>query len=415
MAPRRQSLADNVRPQSADLVTNHPPVTPAQSSNNNNGNSFRRPNADNLKQQRLTAWQPMLSAKTVIPFFALLGAVFVPIGVWMLIVSLHQKEIIIDYTNCYSTTQQSHLYSRTQCSLVLKPPATCTCELTFTLDLDGMQGDVNIYYALDNFFQNHRHYVRSRDDYQLLGHLEDGKVSADCAPFDKDDHQTPIAPCGAMANSMFNDTFVLVYEGPLSRAGALQTNKNPLPPPHSEVHLLRTGIAWWSDKQVKFRNPKNWADFQRYARPQNWQKNITELDIEIPSNNGFLNEDFIVWMRPAAFSNFRKLHRRLDRAPHSPYADGLPSGNYRVYVKYNFPVVSFEGRKKFIVSTASWLGGKNPLIGSGYVAVGGVCILLAIVFLFLHRKWGSSMSRDFAEGDAPPRRLRRHERVAEEE
>ena len=44
--------------------------------------------------------------------------------------------------------------------------------------------------------------MRSRDDLQLHGQLE-GKVSSDCDPFAKV-NDTPIAPCGAIANSLFN-------------------------------------------------------------------------------------------------------------------------------------------------------------------------------------------------------------------
>ena len=51
--------------------------------------------------------------------------------------------------------------------------------------------------------QNHRRYVRSRDDLQLNGKLKEKKVSSDCEPFAKF-NKSPIAPCGAIANSLFN-------------------------------------------------------------------------------------------------------------------------------------------------------------------------------------------------------------------
>lgn len=60
-----------------------------------------------------------------------------------------------------------------------------------------------MYYGLSNFYQNHRRYVKSRDDNQLLGNL-DTSPSSDCAPFHKDDAGKYIAPCGAIANSLFN-------------------------------------------------------------------------------------------------------------------------------------------------------------------------------------------------------------------
>jgi hypothetical protein len=66
-----------------------------------------------------------------------------------------------------------------------------------------------MYYGLTNFYQNHRRYVKSRDDYQLLGQLDAGP-SSDCAPFHfSDGEEKPIAPCGAIANSLFSGVFGL--------------------------------------------------------------------------------------------------------------------------------------------------------------------------------------------------------------
>lgn len=64
--------------------------------------------------------------------------------------------------------------------------------------------------------------------------------SSDCAPFAyADDGETkPIAPCGAIANSLFSDTF------------SLYSNDHK-----TNVSLERTGIAWPSDRDIKFKNP----------------------------------------------------------------------------------------------------------------------------------------------------------------
>jgi hypothetical protein len=64
-----------------------------------------------------------------------------------------------------------------------------------------------MYYGLTNFYQNHRRYVKSRDDNQLLGRL-DSEPSSDCAPFDVNDGKC-IAPCGAIANSLFSGVLFL--------------------------------------------------------------------------------------------------------------------------------------------------------------------------------------------------------------
>ncbi len=60
-------------------------------------------------------------------------------------------------------------------------------------------------------FQNHRRYVRSKDDSQLHGTLKN-PVSTNCKPFNQRTFvgannksvTEQIAPCGAVANSMFN-------------------------------------------------------------------------------------------------------------------------------------------------------------------------------------------------------------------
>jgi len=48
------------------------------------------------------------------------------------------------------------------------------------------------------------------------------------------------------------------------------------------------------------------------AAPVNWHRPVFELDLQNASNNGYENEDLIVWMRAAAFPSFRKLYRRID-------------------------------------------------------------------------------------------------------
>lgn len=70
------------------------------------------------------------------------------------------------------------------------------------------------------------------------------------------------------------------------------------------------------------------------TRPRYWQKPAYELDPLDPTNNGFINDDLIVWMREAAFPNFKKLYGVLYRAQ-KPFTKGLPSGNYSVNISYS--------------------------------------------------------------------------------
>ncbi len=75
-----------------------------------------------------------------------------------------------------------------------------------------------MYYGLTNFYQNHRRYVRSRDDNQLKGDpvTSAGSLGGDCKPFKSYNNDTvniPYAPCGAIANSLFNGKYLRkIYE-----------------------------------------------------------------------------------------------------------------------------------------------------------------------------------------------------------
>ena len=163
----------------------------------------------------------------------------------------------------------------------------------------------------------------------------------------------------------------------------------------SEIPLIRTGIAWESDKKHKFINPPNvntmeeWEALfakNNWAKPNHWKKELWELDIHDASNNGLQNEDLIVWMRRAALPNFRKLYRKINHI--EEYENGIPMGNYTLEIEYNFEVASFEGRKNIVLTIQTLLGGRNLFLGIAYIVVGGICIILGIIFLFIHCKWG---------------------------
>lgn len=246
----------------------------------------------------------------------LIGITFIPIGIGLLLSSNEVKETTIDYTFCVNDANET-CASKISESNANNP---CKCILDFELQ-SSYARDVFIYYGLTNFYQNHRRYVKSRDDKQLLG-IKDA-LSSDCEPF-KEFNGKPIAPCGAIANSLFNDTFAMLY---------FETSTGR----YRGMNLIETGIAWATDKNIKFRNPSgglNDSDaFKGYTHPPNWQKNVWELDSENADNNGYLNEHLIVWMRTAALPTFRKIWGRVNHTI-EPFHDGLPKGKYQIEINY---------------------------------------------------------------------------------
>ena len=62
-------------------------------------------------------------------------------------------------------------------------PVTLTksCEETIIVDSD-IPAPVYVYYQLDNFYQNHRRYVKSRSNEQLMGTELDVGQLEDCDP-----------------------------------------------------------------------------------------------------------------------------------------------------------------------------------------------------------------------------------------
>lgn len=53
-----------------------------------------------LRQQKLPAWQPILTAGTVVPSFFIIALIFLPIGITLYISSQAVFELPLKYTSC---------------------------------------------------------------------------------------------------------------------------------------------------------------------------------------------------------------------------------------------------------------------------------------------------------------------------
>jgi len=299
----------------------------------------KRPANTAFKQQQLKAWQPILTPIPVIITFIVVGIIFIPIGVVLLVASNSVIEVSQRYDNMDICTMN------TTCNVTLEIP-------------QKMIAPVYLYYRLENYYQNHRRYVKSRDDQQLQGLvITSTSTLSDCDPLisqgGSSDPNTIFLPCGLIAASIFNDTFSL-------RQGS------------TIIPLRKQGIAWSSDVKSKFHNPPANAPGIRV----------------IPD---FEDEDFIVWMRTAGLPNFKKLYRIIDM--------DLDPGMYQVEIANNYPVSGFDGSKFVVLSTTSWIGGKNPFLGWAYIVVGIICFLQGVIFGLKHaispRKLGDTKYLDW--------------------
>ncbi len=75
------------------------------------------------------------------------------------------------------------------------------------------------------------------------------------------------------------------------------------------------------------------SGFAGTTHPPNWQKYVDQLDPNNRDNNGYENEDLIVWMRTSALPTFRKLYRKVNHT--GIFRDGLPKGDYQLNVTYS--------------------------------------------------------------------------------
>jgi len=90
---------------------------------------------------------------------------------------------------------------------------------------------------LENFYQNHRRYVKSRNDEQLGGEaVSISSLNEECEPFDVVNGNA-VAPCGAIANSLFNGLIIIISSRNLD---VLIDFKDPF----FSTRDLKTGVLW---------------------------------------------------------------------------------------------------------------------------------------------------------------------------
>ncbi|KAL1298205.1 hypothetical protein HN51_042598 [Arachis hypogaea] len=304
----------------------------------------KKPKYSKFSQQELPAWKPILTPGWVISTFTVVGIVFIPVG----LASLFSSESVEEAAIRYDDKCLNEIHAQNAVAFIKNDMTNKTCTTSWTVERK-MQGPIFIYYQLDNYYQNHRRYVKSRNDKQLVNPASEGDTT-NCYPQDKTNGSMPIVPCGLIAWSLFNDTYKFWVN-----TKSLTVNKKD--------------ISWGSDRSHKFGSK---------VYPKNFQLGGlvggAKLDENIPLNQ---QEDLIVWMRTAALPSFRKLYGKIE-------TNLEVNDLVEIVIENNYNTYEFGGNKRLILSTATWIGGKNPFLGMAYLFVGGVSLLCAIVFILLY-------------------------------
>jgi hypothetical protein len=213
--------------------------------------------------------------------------------------------------------------------------------VTLRVDRD-ISNQLFVYYQLTGFYQNNFLFGSSKNWPQLEGERPSPSDMDKCQP--KLYHgDAVLAPCGALAASIFNDTFTFDATFP---------------------GLTADGITL--------------PTFARFFRPANPEYGPSSQWLPELFPRGQTDERFINWMHLSALSSLRKLWARTDGKV------TLAKGDYDVSISNDYPTDSFGGTKSIVVAEATWSGAKNPFLGIWFFVLTAVSFAFAVTFGILY-------------------------------
>ncbi|KAK9827474.1 hypothetical protein WJX74_004545 [Apatococcus lobatus] len=324
-----------------------------------------------LARQELKGWAPIITGNAVVIYFLVMGILLLALGIPILVGSHGVKEFTANYDDIGQlagkdfNAKRDYMYSQGGSGTT----GSVTIRVTSL-----MKQPVYLYYQLSKYYQNHKRYVRSRDDKQLAGV---GPADAPgnrgiCSPEEflggpngqanpDIPNNNTVRPCGLIAWSNFNDTITLP----------------------SSFDLREDEIAWPYDIKHLYGN---------FTSVNYNPGDLNPPDTRYPLNTGQYrgggnfsqgegmrdNQHLIVWMRPAAHRTFRKLYGVIHQ--------DIPAGtNIDVNINSRYNTYGFGGQKAIVLATTSWVGGKNNFLGVIYIIFGVLALVVAVAFLLTYQ------------------------------
>lgn len=347
----------------------------------------RKPGDNAFRQQRLKAYNPVLTARTVIPILIGIAIIFAPLGAAMWYASHKIQDMTIDYTQCEKLASKNSWLEipdeyvtfnfKTKDSKVSKPQWKLAtddsqqfedernvCRVQFDIPND-LSPPIYFFYRLNKFHANHRRFAKSFSEDQIEGKAASentikNMVGQNCEPLSVDDNGKKYYPCGLIANSLFNDTFT--------------TTLTAVNGTSEDYKMTDKGIAWATDKN---RFKKTEYSYKDIVPPPNWYKRYPDgyNETNVPDISTWYQ--FQNWMHTSALPTFNKLALRNDD-------DTLQKGTYEVSIGLHFPVLPFNGNKYIYISQRSVMGGKNDFLGISWMVGGALCFVLGLTLLIIN-------------------------------
>ncbi|OMJ70341.1 hypothetical protein SteCoe_31695 [Stentor coeruleus] len=206
-------------------------------------------------------------------------------------------------------------------------------------DYDKIKGFLYVYVETEEYYQNHRIYLKSKSKGQMIGN-SNTNLPLECAPlvnyadFDAKiqnyEEDMRIVPCGLMPASFVNTTISLYLN-------------------EKEVNIDSEGISWKYDNSEMYKRQK-----KQY------------LDIE--------DEHFKVWMRSSPTKTLKKLYGKIEKKD-------LEVGMllFKITLQKNY--LEYISEKRILLTTTTKIGGKYKVLGWTFFIITIISLFWCIFFI----------------------------------